>query len=56
MKNIKLLIVGLILFLVAIILRSQDTLNSTITTTLLLIALIVTVVPLYNLVFKKLKK
>lgn len=56
MKNIKLLLLGLILFLIAIILRNQGTVNSIITIVLLIIALVVTAIPLYNLVFNRLKK
>ncbi|MDM1360214.1 MAG: hypothetical protein LBI73_09210 [Myroides sp.] len=55
-KNVKLLLLGAILFIITIILRTATAINSSAILALAIIALIIVVVPLYNLVFKRLRK
>ncbi|WP_164071953.1 hypothetical protein [Myroides marinus] len=55
-KNVKLLLLGATLFIITIILRTATAINSSAILVLAIIALIIVVVPLYNLVFKRLRK
>lgn len=56
MNNIKLLILGLVVFIIAIVIRTTFDFPAILNNVILLIALIITVTPLYRLVFNKLKK
>ncbi|MTG96637.1 MULTISPECIES: hypothetical protein [Myroides] len=55
-NNLKLLVVGLIVFAVALILKTQRLLSDNLSTIVIIAALVITIIPLYKLVFKKLKK
>ncbi|WP_173835513.1 hypothetical protein [Myroides sp. N17-2] len=55
-KNVKLLLLGAFLFIITIILRSVDSVPSSAVIALAAISLIIVVVPLYKLVFKRLRK
>ncbi|WP_205273831.1 hypothetical protein [Myroides odoratimimus] len=55
-KNVKLLLLGAFLFIITIVLRSMTAISSSIILALAIISLVIVVVPLYKLVFKKLRK
>ncbi|AJA68458.1 hypothetical protein HX045_03005 [Myroides odoratimimus] len=55
-KNVKLLLLGAFLFIITIVLRSMTAISSSVILALAIISLVIVVVPLYKLVFKKLRK
>ena len=55
-KNLVLLTIGLLLIALTLVLQTQNILSQTGSSIGLIIALIITVIPLFNLVFKKLRK
>lgn len=55
-NNLKLLLLGLIIFALSLILRQQHIINETISNIVIVISLVIIIIPLYRLVFKKLSK
>ncbi|TDS57877.1 hypothetical protein C8P70_1149 [Myroides indicus] len=54
-KNLKLLFLGLVIFLLSFILRMQNIISETLSNILIVISLIIVVIPLSRMVFKKRK-
>lgn len=55
-NNLKLLFLGLIIFALSLILRLQHIINEMISNIIIVISLVIIIIPLYRLVFKKLSK
>lgn len=55
-KNVKLLSIGLFIFGLSIILRAMEVIDESVSTIVMVVSFIFIVIPLYRLVFKRLKK
>lgn len=55
-KNLKLLVLGLVVFLFSFMLRMQNVISETINNVLVIISLIIIAFPLSRMVFKRQKK
>lgn len=55
-KNLKLLVLGLVVFLFSFMLRMQNIISETINNVLVIISLIIIAFPLSRMVFKRQKK